>query len=276
VKTAIIAGLALLAFVACGNQTGDATQAAQADGKTTVAEMGGAVMEPVEGGKVTGNVLESHDASGFTYVLLDQGEVKEWYVLGPVGLKKGEQLELETRMIAENFESKTLKRTFDKVTFARVVSGGTPVPVRPAQEHATAMAAQMPPGHGGESSHGAMGMGSQKSDDIGPINVSKAEGRDGKTVAEIWASRAALGDRNVVVRGKVVKSLNGIMDKNWIHLRDGSGSADAGDHDITITTRETAKVGDIVLVSGTVRVNKDFGGGYEYPVIIEEAKIRKE
>ena len=66
----------------------------------------------------------------------------------------------------------------------------------------------------------------------------------------------------------------GIMGKNWLHLRDGSGAA-GKDNDITITTSDEAAVGDVVLVKGTVRVDKDFGAGYAYPVIIEDAKLSK-
>jgi hypothetical protein len=284
-KQTLIAGVMLLALAACSNQ--DAKQAAATTHATTetttVAEMGGTVMESVEGEKVSGTVVESHDASGFTYVLLDHGKSKEWYVLGPLGVKKGEKLEVETRMVAEKFESKSLKRTFDKVTFARVLSGGTAVPLQPSQEHATSMmaAAAMPAGHppaDGASPHGGMGMGmdaSPEAADLGPIKVAKAEGADGRTVAEVWAARTKLNDSKVVVRGKVVKSRNGIMGMNWIHIQDGSGSEEKGDNDLTITTHDTAKVGDVILVNGTVRADKDFGAGYQYPVIVEEGKIRK-
>jgi len=94
-------------------------------------------------------------------------------------------------------------------------------------------------------------------------------------VAEVWAQKDKLKDAPVAVRGKVVKFLPGIMGKNWLHLRDGSGSREKGDDDITVTTSETAAVGDVVLVSGVVRIDKDFGAGYRYPVIVEEAKVSK-
>ncbi len=111
--------------------------------------------------------------------------------------------------------------------------------------------------------------------DDSPIKVSKAEGTGAKTVAEIWASRATIREGEpVVVRGKVVKFLSGIMGKNWVHLRDGSGSHDKGDNDITITTNNTVAVGNVVVVNGVLHLNKDFGAGYSYAVIIEEAKLK--
>jgi hypothetical protein len=65
------------------------------------------------------------------------------------------------------------------------------------------------------------------------------------------------------------------MGKNWIQLRDGSGSNDKGDNDIAVTTNDMATVGDVVTISGVVHVDKDFGAGYRYPVIIEEGKVTK-
>jgi len=64
------------------------------------------------------------------------------------------------------------------------------------------------------------------------------------------------------------------MGKNWLHVRDGSGKADK-DNDLTITSQDVAKVGDVVVVKGSVRVDKDFGAGYAYPVIVEDAKLSK-
>ena len=77
-----------------------------------------------------------------------------------------------------------------------------------------------------------------------------------------------------VVRGKVVKFLPQIMGKNWLHLQDGSGSE--GSNDLTVTTATTVNVGDVVLVSGVVSVDRDFGFGYEYDVILEDAEVTVE
>jgi hypothetical protein len=91
---------------------------------------------------------------------------------------------------------------------------------------------------------------------------------------EVWASKAALKDRNVVVRGKVVKFLPSIMGKNWLHVRDGSGTHAKGDDDICVISDDTTAVGSVVTLTGTVRVDKDFGAGYSYPVIIDGAKLK--
>jgi len=105
--------------------------------------------------------------------------------------------------------------------------------------------------------------------------VEKAAGADARTVAELWAQKGTLEGKSVTVRGIVVKANNGVMGKNWIHLQDGSGDAAQGTNDITVTTGETAAKGETVTIRGTVRTNKDFGSGYVYQVLVEDAKIVK-
>jgi len=104
--------------------------------------------------------------------------------------------------------------------------------------------------------------------------IAKAEG--GKTVAEVFGEKDALAGQPVTFRGKVVKTNPDIMGKNWLHVRDGSG--EEGTNDLTITTAAGAlpNVGDTVLVTGTVTLNKDFGMGYAYDVLIEDAEVTVE
>ena len=105
--------------------------------------------------------------------------------------------------------------------------------------------------------------------------VPKASGKDARTVAEVFAQRAVLRGKAVTVRGKVVKYNPGIMGKNWIHLRDGSGSAGNSTDDLTVTTGDRTKVGDVVVVKGVVHTDRDLGSGYKYSVLIEEATLQK-
>jgi len=83
-----------------------------------------------------------------------------------------------------------------------------------------------------------------------------------------------LKDKPVLVRGKVVKYNPDIMGKNWIHLRDGSGSEVNGTNDILVTSTNPAKIGDVVTVKGIIHTDKDFGAGYSYKVLIEEATLQ--
>jgi hypothetical protein len=103
--------------------------------------------------------------------------------------------------------------------------------------------------------------------------IAKAEG--GKTVAEVFAAKDQLAGQPVVVRGKVVKRNPDIMGKNWLHVRDGSGAE--GTNDLTVTTAGAVpNVGDTVVVKGVLALNKDFGMGYQYDVIVEDAEVTVE
>jgi hypothetical protein len=103
--------------------------------------------------------------------------------------------------------------------------------------------------------------------------IAKAEG--GKTVAEVFAEKDQLAGKPVTFRGKVVKTNADIMGKNWLHVRDGSGAE--GTNDLTVTTAGAIpNVGDTVVVTGPVVLNKDFGMGYTYEVLIEDAQVTVE
>jgi len=102
-----------------------------------------------------------------------------------------------------------------------------------------------------------------------------ASAQDAKmqTVAALNQNKAGLAGKTVSAQGKVVKVNNGIMGRNFIHLQDGTGEAAKGTNDLTVTSKQTAAVGDQVTISGVVVLNRDFGAGYTYPLLIEDASI---
>ena len=101
------------------------------------------------------------------------------------------------------------------------------------------------------------------------ISVEPLDG--GKTIAQIFSEKESLKNKTVKVRGKVVKFNSGIMNRNWIHIQDGTDNE--GEYDLLITSDESAKVGDIIIAEGQLSTDKDFGAGYFYPVLVEDAKI---
>lgn len=198
--------------------------------------------------QVSGTVVETMDSGGYTYVQLDAGPRGKVWVAGPsTTVAVGDTVGFAGGMKMQDFASNTLNRTFDEIYFAnalQVAGNGAGAAAKPAAEAAPAPA---------------------------DIEVEKAEG--GLTVAEIFAKADALAGQEVVVRGKVVKYNAGILGKNWLHVQDGSG--EAGANDLTVTTQSTAGVGDVVTIRGTVATDKDYGAGYSYPVIIEDASLTK-
>jgi hypothetical protein len=211
--------------------------------------------------KFTGAVLETIDAGQYTYVRLKTAKGEIWAAVTHQPLKVGSPVTIENAMWMEKFESKTLNRTFDRVLFGSV-SG------------ADVAGTALPPGH---PPTGAVSPVSAEPnvDVAADAKVERAQGKDARTVAEVFTSKAALKGAEVLVRGRVVKWNAEIMGRNWIHLRDGSGSPEKADNDITITTTDTVARGDVITVRGKVVLDKDFGAGYAYAVIIEDAKVIK-
>ncbi len=110
--------------------------------------------------------------------------------------------------------------------------------------------------------------------EIDLTGITKAEG--GKNVFEVYTEKSELANQKVAVRGKVVKTNAGIMGKDWLHVRDGSGEEGKNDLTVTTTAQPLPNVGDTVLVTGTVVLDKDFGMGYQYPVLVEDAEVKIE
>jgi hypothetical protein len=134
---------------------------------------------------------------------------------------------------------------------------------------AAAAGVELPEGHPKIDMHGT---GTKSAPKIDVSKIVKPKG--GKTVEEIYQEKARLNGNRVTLRGKVVKYNGEILGKNWLHLRDGTGTEPA--NDLTVTTQAKVKVGDTVLVDGIVRTDRDIGAGYKYAVMIEDAKVTVE
>ena len=66
------------------------------------------------------------------------------------------------------------------------------------------------------------------------------------------------------------------MGRNWVHLQDGTGNPDDNTHDLVVTTSlEPEADWDIITMEGLLTANKDFGSGYSYDVIIEDANLKQ-
>jgi hypothetical protein len=199
--------------------------------------------------EIRGKVIEAIDAATYTYVQIDTGAAKVWAAAGQFAVKPGDTVTLGDAMPMPNYHSKTLNRTFEVVYFSgrATVNGAAAV----AGKTADAPARSLP------------GLA---------VDLSKiARAPGGQTVAEVHSGRAALSGKQVSVRGRVVKFNGNIMGRNWLHIRDGSGVE--GSNNLTVTSAGAAKVGDLVLVTGRLAVDKDFGSGYRYALLVEEAKV---
>jgi hypothetical protein len=209
---------------------------------------------------LVGKVLETMDSGGYTYVYLEKkdGE-KVWVAASATPVKVGSQMSFKGGNAMFNFESKSLKRTFDKIIFAEAAATDTPA------KDATS--------YKGKSASGGSKAAAATKD--AKISVAKATGANAYTVQEIFTNSAKLDKKKVVVKGKVVKVSAGIMGKNWIHIQDGTGNQAKKNHNLVFTSKELAEIGDVVTISGILAKDKDFGGGYKYTAIVEESTIKK-
>ncbi len=106
---------------------------------------------------------------------------------------------------------------------------------------------------------------------LGLVTFNASAADDLKSVAAVNENGVTLVGQTVSVQGKVVKVLNGIMKRNFVHVQDGTGNANT--NDLVVTSKQTAKIGDQVVISGVVVLNRDFGRGYLFPLLVEDASI---
>lgn len=234
--------------------------AAGLSGKKAAPSMMGMGKENRNAGPISGKVLETMNNGGYSYIHLQKksGD-KIWVAVMEAPVKIGSQMSFNPGLAMSNFESKGLKRTFDSIIFTDSLTTSTVASAFDfKQKQATS------PG-----SKGSVVAKEEK------ISVAKATGPDAVTVAETFKNSAKLDKKRVVVRGKVVKVSSGIMKLNWIHIQDGTGSQKKGTNDLVCTSKNVAVVGDIATVTGTLAKNRDFGSGYRYKAIVENATFKK-
>jgi hypothetical protein len=237
--------------------------------KTTVAD-NPALATPVPEGMVRGTVLETMDSGGYTYVLVETDQDQRWAASQQTALSAGDVVQMGAGMPMTSFTSKTLDRTFDVLYFVDGLQNLS-APAATATQGAAAMpaghpATGMPPGHPSVDTAG----------DTAAAETPVAALEPGQDIAWLHANRDSLSGQQVSLRGKVVKYNEGILGWNFIHLQDGSGDVADGSNDLTITSKATTVVGDTVVVTGTVILDKDFGAGYAFPTMIEDATIAAE
>lgn len=225
-------------------------------------------------GGIGGKVLERIDAASYSYLRLATAGGEVWAAVPQADLAVGAEVTVVEPMTMTNFESKTLGRTFPTIYFGNLAGTAGTAPTGMMGGGAAPGAPAGDP-HGGAMGAGAMG-GANPHGGAAPaeaIKIDKPAG--GVAVAELFSRRAELKDTQVVFRGKVVKYNANIMGKNWLHLQDGSGSPDAADHDIAVTSAQAAAVGEVVTVTGKLQLDQDFGAGYVYPLIVQEATLAR-
>jgi hypothetical protein len=233
-----------------------------------------------EAPSLEGSVLETIQVSRYTYLRIGaSGQPGTWAAVSSAPeVKVGDSVRVLHGQIMENFKSTALNRTFDKIYFgvlddgkSQAAAGSNPhAGIDMSNPHAAASAGVPGANPDGVNPHAQVAASAQA---IPVAKVAKAKGELGYTVADIFAKRSALSGKLVRVRAVVVKTTSGVMGKTFLHVRDGSGSEKTNDFDLAITTQEQPQLSDTLLFEGKLGVDVDFGAGYKYPVIIQDARL---
>ncbi len=198
-------------------------------------------------------VKEAIQTPTYTYLNVSEGDKNFWIAVNSKEVKVGETYFYVGGLLKENFESKELNKTFDELyLIGNLVSAN----------------------HGNQ-----LSSNDAKNEDLGTVKESVSNSvktnivrQNGSVkISEIVNNPKKHEGQTVQIDGECTKINIGIMGKNWIHLKDGSKD----DYDLVITSNDIVSVGSVVTIKGDVVLNKDFGAGYKYDLILENGVIVK-
>ena len=206
-----------------------------------------ALMSSLNAGDVfEGVVVDTLDGGGYTYLQIEDAKKKYWIAVEGLKIDKGTEVRFTEELRAKNFDSKSLNRVFDEIVFASNLQYRTSVP----ESANIALVTEL-------------------------VKVSPYQQKDTISVAQAWKERVKLNGKNISIRGKVVKVSKNIMEKNWIHIQDGTGEGAEVGRIVFTSKDDTINVGDVVTAQGVVSADKNFGSGYVYKIIVENASFKK-
>ncbi len=195
-----------------------------------------------------GKVIDKIPAKAYTYLQVSENKNDYWIAVPTMEIEIGETVYFSRFMVMEDFRSDNIDKSFDEILFVEDARK-SPTPDEMKKIHSGAT-----------------------STDKQEIKVEPL--KDGKTIQQVYVDKSTLNGKVVKVKGQVTKFNKQIMKRNWIHIQDGTGSET--EFDLVITTNTDVQVGDIIIAEGKIAVDKDFGAGYYFPVMIEDAQIEKE
>jgi hypothetical protein len=193
-------------------------------------------------------VIDKIAVKNYNYLEVSENKNEFWIAVPTMQIEVGETVYFSKYTVMKDFKSSNINRSFDEILFVEDArKSSTPDEMKKIHSEALTLEKEQ-------------------------IRIEPLP--DGKTIKQIFSEKSILNGQTVKVKGKVVKFNKQIMKRNWIHIQDGTG--DENNFDLVITSDQDVKVGDIISAEGKLAIDKDFGAGYFFPVIIEEAKIEKD
>lgn len=205
-------------------------------------------------------VAEVIQTSNYTYLKVSDNGAENWIAVTRQEAAAGEVYYYDQALEMKNFNSKELNRTFETIYFVQGISK-QPIAAGAAPASGMGMGGDMAAKHTGK-----IALEKKVETVIAPVDGSIS-------IAQLYADKAKYRGKVIKIKGQVVKINEEVMGKNWIHIQDGSG--DSGNFDLAVTTLDGMKMDDVVTFEGTITLDKDFGAGYFYELIMEDAKLVK-
>ncbi|HLO90137.1 MAG: hypothetical protein ACM3ME_08155 [Chloroflexota bacterium] len=202
-----------------------------------------AKIEDLPQGMHAATVIEAVQGSSYSYFQVFENDQKFWMATNPLQAKEGDLIYYTRAFEMKDFTSKEIKKTFPSIMFVEDAALSY-------EKKNTVSPGKLTPGQ------------------VTDLDIKKANG--GISIEELFRDKEKYNGQEVIVRGVIVKYNEKIMGKNWAHIQDGSKFNDQ--YDLTVTTADTLAQGQIVTFKGKIILNKDFGHGYAYDVIMEDAK----
>jgi hypothetical protein len=255
-KNLVLLFLLWVSLIACdskpkiivADETPTASAPMQENSNSSQGAIGAASSPAADVHQVVANEILQTDR--YTYLNVSEAGKSFWIATAKTDATKGQTYMYRGGLMKTNFESVEFKRTFDTIYLvSNIIS---------ANEHP-----------GGNINAPAAGQANvQPASSGGTMPVVK----DAIKLSDLITNKAKYDGKVVTVTGECVKVNNGIMGRNWVHIQDGTKEK-GKTIDLTVTTNQNIAVGSKVALKGKIVLNKDFGAGYKYDVIMEDAGL---
>ncbi len=191
----------------------------------------------------------------YVYLNVNEGEKQFWIATRKQDVSKGKTYFYKGGLLKTNFESKEYNKVFETVYLVSnlveenhsnnsgVLNNSNSKPIQATSEKV-----------------------------VIPTHTEEIiEHKGSIKIAELVKNPKKYEGKTIQISGKCVKINPGIMNRNWIHLKDGSKD----EFDLVVTSDIFIQEGSIITVKALVSLNKDFGAGYKYDLILENGIIVK-
>lgn len=217
-----------------------------------------------------GKVLEIKGVMGYKYLKVDENGTEHWVAIANAPVAVNDTIGYDKKTIMHDFESKSLDRKFEEIIFASEVY--LPQKADKPKSMKEMLGLDTQSSHA-KDPHKGMGRGISPEEDEKPAKPFVK--KDTYTIEEVHMWRKSLEGQIISLEATVYKVSPQIMKLDWVHLGDGTGNEKKLTDDLTFTAASThVKSGDKVIAKGKVVVNKDFGYGYFYKVLIQDASFQ--